>query len=323
MITDLRIDNFKSIKALQLSCRRVNLFIGDPNSGKSNILESLSLLNINGDLRDFIRFENVSQLFFDFDASKEISVTVNKDQYRVGARIDGNDLKIESYLGLNSPFLIKMSLKGEPRGTSYNDAVKLIPIIRFYKFKENIKFIEADQQFLSPPFGSNLPSIVAYNKDLRDQIQKILEALGYKLLYRPYDVHFEIYREQNGYSVSFPVSVISDTVKRMMFFLAVIESNSASAIVFEEPESNTFPLYIKYLAERIAAYNSNQFFITTHNPYFLQSIIEKTPSDDLSINLVEMENYQTKVTALQDRNVAEILGLNSDVFLNFDKVKNP
>ena len=38
MIRTLEIKNFKSIKELRLDCRRINIFIGEPNTGKSNIL---------------------------------------------------------------------------------------------------------------------------------------------------------------------------------------------------------------------------------------------------------------------------------------------
>ncbi|MCS6962894.1 AAA family ATPase [Thermoflexus sp.] len=40
-ISYLEIRNFKSIKELRIDCRRVNLFIGPPNTGKSNLLEAL------------------------------------------------------------------------------------------------------------------------------------------------------------------------------------------------------------------------------------------------------------------------------------------
>jgi recombinational DNA repair ATPase RecF len=39
----VEIKNFKSIKDLHLDCKRVNVFIGKPNVGKSNILEGLGL----------------------------------------------------------------------------------------------------------------------------------------------------------------------------------------------------------------------------------------------------------------------------------------
>ena len=43
MINQVNIKNFKSIKDLTMSCKKLNVFIGEPNSGKSNIIEALSL----------------------------------------------------------------------------------------------------------------------------------------------------------------------------------------------------------------------------------------------------------------------------------------
>ena len=42
-IRELQINNFKSIKDIKLDCSRINLIVGKPNVGKSNILEALSL----------------------------------------------------------------------------------------------------------------------------------------------------------------------------------------------------------------------------------------------------------------------------------------
>jgi AAA15 family ATPase/GTPase len=66
MIKNLDIKNFKSIKHLELDCKRVNVFIGKPNTGKSNILESIGLFSIPyGKIEDFARFENMTNLFYD------------------------------------------------------------------------------------------------------------------------------------------------------------------------------------------------------------------------------------------------------------------
>lgn len=62
MIKKLKVRNFKSIKHLKLDCKRVNIFIGKPNTGKSNILESIGIFSIPynySNLRDFVRFENM------------------------------------------------------------------------------------------------------------------------------------------------------------------------------------------------------------------------------------------------------------------------
>ena len=69
MITKLSIKNFKSIKELDIDCARVNLFIGEPNTGKSSILEALGLLSWSADtdfnLGDYVRFEYMENLFYD------------------------------------------------------------------------------------------------------------------------------------------------------------------------------------------------------------------------------------------------------------------
>ena len=48
MFDHLEIRNFKSVEHVELSCRRVNVLIGKPNTGKSNILESLGLISYVG-----------------------------------------------------------------------------------------------------------------------------------------------------------------------------------------------------------------------------------------------------------------------------------
>ena len=68
-IENIEIKNFKSIRHQKIEgCKRVNIFVGPPNVGKSNILEALGLLCfINRPrpvgLMNLIRFENFSQIF--------------------------------------------------------------------------------------------------------------------------------------------------------------------------------------------------------------------------------------------------------------------
>ncbi|MBI3582851.1 MAG: hypothetical protein HY096_02735 [Nitrospinae bacterium] len=98
-----------------------------------------------------------------------------------------------------------------------------------------------------------------------------------------------------------------------------IETNKGSTLIFEEPEAHAFPFYTKFLAERIAMDKSNQYFISTHNPYLLLSIIEKTPKDDIGVFIVYFENYQTKIRTLSIEQMAEIFDLDSSIFFNLDR----
>ncbi len=82
IINELTIKNFKSIKEIKLDCKQVNIFIGKPNTGKSNILEAISLLS--GDmavktkfLEGKVYYEKVSDLFNMLDTSRPVSVESN------------------------------------------------------------------------------------------------------------------------------------------------------------------------------------------------------------------------------------------------------
>ncbi len=76
-ITNIEIKNFKSIKKVAMNnCKRINVLVGMPNVGKSNILEAMSLQsyiddNFKCSLQDLIRFENIRDLF-SFGQSEEL-----------------------------------------------------------------------------------------------------------------------------------------------------------------------------------------------------------------------------------------------------------
>ena len=82
MFDHLEIRNFKSVENVELSCRRVNILIGEPNTGKSNLLEALGLISNVGyfdpptDLQTFVRCDEVSNLFYDGDLSRTIAITL-------------------------------------------------------------------------------------------------------------------------------------------------------------------------------------------------------------------------------------------------------
>lgn len=84
----VRISNFKSLKDVTLSdCKRINVLIGKPNVGKSNILEAIGLFSLpyykyNSDksITPFIRMEDLSELFFDGDfLNQQISIHADEN----------------------------------------------------------------------------------------------------------------------------------------------------------------------------------------------------------------------------------------------------
>jgi AAA15 family ATPase/GTPase len=120
--------------------------------------------------------------------------------------------------------------------------------------------------------------------------------------------------------IAFPFPLASETIQRLVFYLTAIHSNKNSVLAFEEPEAHAFPYYTKYLAEIIAFdKNENQYFISTHNPYFLISILEKAPKEEVAVFATYMKGYQTKVRLLSQKDKEEILKRGIDAFFNIDR----
>ena len=86
LIKRLKIVHFKSIKHLDFSCSRVNLLIGEPNTGKSNILEALGLVSwlqhlvateaaLNAEhAYEWLRVRRGEQLFYFRDTSRKVEI---------------------------------------------------------------------------------------------------------------------------------------------------------------------------------------------------------------------------------------------------------
>lgn len=320
MISSLRIENFKSIKDLQLACRRINLFIGKPNVGKSNILEAVGMFSLPyfGDyLKEGIRLEDMSNLFYDGEIGKEVNI-----------KADDLLLKI-AHTGTN--FLIEVKgkenregFKGQFNYDSRRASLETGPVeawkaIRLYRFKILEAFAKKSPDFLYPPHGDNLLTILMTRPDLKTMVAELLREFDLRLVFRPQEDKIAVQKNIEDILIQFPYSLVSDTLQRLIFYLTALESNKDSTLLFEEPESHSFPYYTKFLAEKIALDDKNQYFISTHNPYLLTSTLEKAPLDQVAVFVVYFEKYQSKVKALSANQISEIVSLNMSAFFNLEK----
>lgn len=234
-IRQIEIKNFKSIKETHLEQRkRINLFIGKPNVGKSNLLEALSLFSFpflkylkRKDIRQFIRVENMSELFYDGDINQPIHIKA--DPYRAAVTWSPqNTLSVE---------------------------------LRF-PHEEEIKSIR---------------------------------------------------EKENGEIFLIPFSGLADTLQRIIFYKAAIQSNRNSVLLFEEPEAHAYPPYITGIVQDIIHSTENQFFLTTHSPYVVNALLEN-PTNDLSIYVVDMKDGCTVVKRLTDDDLQNVYEYGVDLF---------
>jgi hypothetical protein len=323
MIKQLEIKNFKSVKHLRLKCKRVNLFIGEPNTGKSNILEALGFLShiYYGGLGDFVRFETMIDLFYDrsLEEDNNVNITIDGKTLEVSFK-DGRFYGDYSYLKESHPIKSRI-FDYEYGGSGSRSRHKDFSRFKFYRFAPMRDFPNKSSEFLLPPRGLNLLAVILARKELRYILMQIFNKFGFEIALRPHEGRIDIQKRlEENIVISLPYYTASDTLQRIVFYLTAIYSNKQSILAFEEPEAHAFPYYTKYLAERIALdKNENQYFISTHNPYFLLSILEKTPKDEIAVFITNLKNYQTKVKALSEHNMKEVLEKGIDIFFDVER----
>ena len=348
MFDHLEIKNFKSVEHIALNCRRVNVLIGEPNTGKSNILEALGLISYVGhsedpaDLQDFARYDDISNLFYDGDPSKTIEITLLREEPF------GNEHQKQQWDQLQLQFfeggfdgVVEESWLIRDQSSAVTDSGKLqlctilgdyqslnvqrspygggpVDYCRFYRFAPKSTFPEKASNFLLPPSGANLLSLLLQDRELRAEVNEPFLSRGLRLGLRPQENKIEVVKHFEDVIISHPYHLASDTFQRLVFYMAALRTNSDSVLVFEEPEAHAFPYYTKYLAENIALdERGNQYFISTHNPYFLLPVLEKTLADNIAVFITYYEDYQTKVRQMSPNDLERISD-DIDVFSNIE-----
>lgn len=320
--SNIKIQNFKSIQKLELNdCKRINLFIGRPNVGKSNILEALSLFSLPyyyehndaPNLKEFIRIKDESQLYFNGEGYPLTDIS-----------IDGNFIK-RSFLSNNftiqtENFNFSFDIKRKDLSISYHQSFEISKDYPYksYFYPSIFNFVSPfiGESFLLPPNGQNLYDIIQDNKLLKDEFLKIFQTYGLHLVFDKGSQELKVMKGvEKGEIFLIPFTSIADSLQRLIFYKTAIKSNKNSVITFEEPEAHTYPPYISQIAQDIIEASSNQFFITTHSPYVINEFLENAQSE-LCIFLVDFKDGETVARRLTDKELEEVYNDGIDLFFN-------
>lgn len=322
MIQNLEIQNFKSIKDLKLSCKKVNVFIGEPNAGKTNIIEALaSLSEGNDNVNDLIRFKGFAEVFYNKEVSQK--AVINIGNLKSTIYYDSNEYKIETAIRLTEPKRYKEirinSHDSSLISSSHNYQSGEFPSkVRYYQYKSLSNFRFRKPGSLSSPFGENLIACISTNEKARNIIGEIYKQKGLRLLLDEERGEVSVIKDLGNISNRYSFESTSETLRRITFFILALETNENKVIVFDEPEANLFPFYTTYFAERLASDETNQYFFTSHNSYLINTLVAKMGPQNLNICLTYMEDFQTKIKVLSDEDVEEFVNSEFDVTLNFN-----
>ncbi len=319
-INNISITNFKSLRKCEIEdCKRINLFIGRPNVGKSNILEALSLFSIpylrentTKKLSSLIRLENETELFYNGETDREAFIKTNisecslKYNPKDGLAITLNYL-YNRILDLN----IDASLT--VRGSSMPRLFE--PAIKKYSYKQDVAYKKSHAKYLIPPYGINLLAIIENYKELKQQVIALFGDYGLEIAFDKASQTIKIIQSGKDGIFLIPYSSIADTLQRVIFYKAAIASNSNSVLLFEEPEAHSFPPYMTHLTQEMIYKKDNQYFIATHSPFILNDLLENG-REELAVFIVHYEDNQTKVRRLTSAELHEVLQDGVDIFTN-------
>ena len=340
-IENIEIKNFKSIRHQKIEgCKRVNVFIGYPNVGKSNILEALGLFSFlklgeeNFSLYDICRFKNARELFFNQDGKHNIEILVNKGinielflsrnaeiDFRINKFVD-NQGNPDNF-GINKFTVNRDGNMGSYQATPESNYNFIIGNVKKYDFKRDVIVNSQKSLSLSIPFGDNLLDILQSSSSLRKDIVDIFSQYKLKLIIDRTDESIKFQKElEDGSVVSIPYHQVADTLRRLIFYKAAIITNSNSILLFEEPEAHMFPPYIsKFANDVVYDENDNQFFIATHSPFVLNDLIDNLKSDELAIYIVsyKKDTGETIINRMNEEDMHEAYQFGYDFFMNIDK----
>lgn len=350
-IDNIEIKNFKSIRHQKIEgCKRINVFIGYPNVGKSNILEALSLFSIDrpdANFDSFVRTGRLTTLYFNGNINDNIEIRINNENTIFGSLMESNkiifswlleDDKISGSSSKNYGILnfVKSEDKKEvsnwdsifTRQLRSPDFYKelgqgFLSPIKKYQFESNAIFSSGKYDSLSVPNGENIFDIIDTQPELKKEVAGLFEIYDLKLLYNSTDKEFNILKFLSGNTIfTIPFKLVADTLRHLIFYKAAIASNEDSILLIEEPESHMFPPYIsKFTSDIVHDENHNQFFLTTHSPFVLNDLMDNLKSDELAIYIVsyKKETGETLIHRMNEEDMHEAYQFGYDFFMNIDQ----
>lgn len=338
----IKIENFKSLRHVELTdCKRINVFIGKPNVGKSNILEALSIFSLCHNqgfpsminpLKWYVRYENKTELFFngETEENNSIKIQTNLANCKIAAYSNFGNLAIDiSAEGIKSGIEIHSDELGATTIKYSEQYAKSFQRVKKYTFDydKQISIMKGRGghsrlrlPFLMPPFGNNLMQIIEQNSVLLEECIEFFNRYNLDLVFDKASNTLKVIKAtKKGISRIFllPYSSVADTLQRIIFYKTAIASNKDSILLFEEPEAHSFPPYIAHITQEIINSRTNQFFITTHSPFVLNDFLENA-REDLAVYLVDWQEDETIVKRLSDAEVYEIYQYGIDLFTNLE-----
>lgn len=304
MIKSFRIDGFRGIRNLTVEhLNKVNLIVGDNNSGKTSVLESLQLLRNPAQISNLYRvarfresiypigiaplYENVLCLFPHAEKQLSLGVSAQFDDQPVGCFIRGEQTRIMiDVTEINGAYLRKAEMLGESEAD---------------QFQGIIEYINGDQKgetaFRINTYSKSFGASIAKNDTIKmayvspcdhlrgNIINQIIRSVGYKEIciraLQLFDEEIEdilVLKSTVGVrSVDYikhrslglmPLTTFGDGIKKVLVLANAIAQAKNGVLFVDEVETAIHKKYydeiFRFIVKACSAFNV-QAFITTHS----------------------------------------------------------
>ncbi|MEE1058870.1 MAG: AAA family ATPase [Treponema sp.] len=294
--TSICIEQYKRFNDINLSnLKRINIFAGINNSGKSSILEAVYLLcrqnDFNG-LQEVIRLRGKI-------SDKKIASDWFLEQV--------NDIKVE---GTFDDKIAKVSINNYPEDTSdfdstsyiksiqinsEYDSIKQKSVIRFFTDKDRSTYSDSTKNLCkviySSPFFLNEPyrySEFYYKSVQSKNINRIIRFIHDKILKTVTDIRLtdSIRRfavEDDNFEKTMDLSSYGEGIQRVFFISLLFASAENGILLIDEFENaihvELMPDFAQFIDELSKEFNV-QVFLTSHSKECIDSFVESLGDND-------------------------------------------
>ena len=332
MLERLEVRNYKSLRDVKVRFEQFNVLVGLNASGKSNIIDCLSLvsesLQVFGGLSQILeRRGGFKHVVFqgeeEFDVKVAFSVGKNKCEYYMKAtegEIEERWLKINEREFIKEQGYAGKYLKedysedkfktawrsltvGPPKcAKEISECLDYLSKWYFYSFStpEIRGRLPVKKSFTLERDGSNLAQVLLSLRTERPKIFAEIEEMlklaipDVEELLTPLTEGGDTYVavRERGFEHPFDYYQLSDGTLRLLAHITALNLD-AELVCFEEPENFVHPYLLRLLVE-VLKKSEKQVILSTHSPYFLDFV---EPED---LIIVEKKRGETKVRRIED-----------------------
>lgn len=328
-IDNVKIQNFKSLKNVDIELSNITLLTGVNSCGKSSFIQTLLLLkqnenrinmaknpivNIKG---DYLDLGNKRDILFQEAFDENISIEVSSKESTGSFVFNNQDLKMITDFPL---------LGSEESFNLFNDDFQYIstdriaPSITYGLSDENL---EKNLIGISGEYTAHYLAVNRHKKidildfrHLQSQTEYLLENVSLWLgdISNGIEVKAKVYEELQNVNLTYsytygetttndfsPLNIGFGVTYVLPIIVAVLKAKPGDLLIIENPESHLHPAGQSKIAElcAIAAANGVQIIVETHSDHFLNGLRVATKKKYITPNQSQIYYFRKETNALE------------------------